>query len=99
WESPDGRQWQTVLTSSVLPVALPPYTDTLLGPRFEAYNAGHYMTRQCDGRTCWVPVQPKMDGKRVVEPGRWEARRCICNPEEPECAQVTRLKVVVLGIP
>lgn len=90
WQSPDGPQWQTVLTQPVLHVALPPYSDTLVGPQYEAYNAGHYLTRCCDGRICWVPNR---------EAQRWEERACLCDPEQPECAQVTRLKVVVLGVP
>jgi hypothetical protein len=90
WQSPDGPQWQTVLTQPVIHVALPPYSDTLVGPRYETYNAGHYMTRHCDGRTCWVPNK---------EAKRWEPKRCLCSPDDPECAQVTRLKVVVLGVP
>lgn len=90
WQSPDGQQWQTILTAPVLPVALPPYSDTLTGPRYEAYNAGHYMTRACDGRTCWAPDKAAK---------RWVDRSCVCDPEKPECAQVTRLKVVVLGVP
>lgn len=90
WDSPDGKQWQSVLTEAVLHIALPPYSDTLIGPRYEMFNAGQYLTRHCDGRTCWVP-------NKVAK--RWEARRCVCSPEDPECAQVTRLKVVVLGVP
>lgn len=99
WQSPDGPQWQTVITTQVLRIVIPRYQDALLRPRYEAYNAGHYMTRHCDGTTAWDPTPDGKDEAGHIVPGSWAPGPCSCDPNDPECTLVTRLKVIILGLP
>jgi hypothetical protein len=97
WDSPDGPAWQTVLTASVLPVLLFPLPDTLVGPRYEAYNGSHAMQKYCDGQIAMVPNPLARDDK--TQPP-WIPRPCSCDRSDADaCARVTRLKVGIRGIP
>ena len=99
WQSPDGPQWQTVVTAQVLRIVIPRYQDAMIRPRYEAYNGANYMTRHCDGSTAWEPTPDGKDEAGQFVAGSWAPAPCSCDPNDAECTLVTRLKVILVGLP
>lgn len=92
WKDNDGSPaWQAIIAAESLDVAIPP-DDSALSIWYEQWKGGYCVTR-CNGSRCQRPV-----GKN--EAAHWEEGPCTCDLADPDaCGLVTRLNVVLLGVP
>ncbi|MDE2105001.1 MAG: hypothetical protein KGL39_47625 [Patescibacteria group bacterium] len=91
WKDGDGSPaWQAILAAESIDVAIPP-DDSALSIWYEQWKGGYCVVR-CNGVRCQRPV-----GKG--EAAHWEEGPCQCDPEGPACGLVTRLNVILLGVP
>ena len=93
WKDNDGSPaWQAIVAAECLDVAIPP-DDSALSIWYEQWRGGYCVVR-CNGNRCTRPV-----GKGAE--AHWEEGPCRCDPTTGDevCGLVTRLNVVLLGVP
>lgn len=92
WKDNDGSPaWQAILAAESIDVAIPP-DDSALSMWYEQWRGGYCVVR-CNGTRCQRPV-----GKGAA--AHWEESACSCEQGDPDaCGLVTRLNVVLLGVP
>lgn len=91
WKNPKANppeQWQVTTTSDVIAVSLVPASVKL---NYELWGNG-FLRRRCDGVDCFA--------RKPGNPPTEVVMACICNTKgNVECSPVTRLNVVLPGLP